>query len=275
MTLSSVGSVTELVVDSEALLSALGQDTLWRRIEVVASTGSTNADVAAWARDGGVDGSVLIAGEQTRGRGRRTRTWASPAGRCVAMSLLVKPRQTISRWGWLSLVAGVAVSRAVQSLGPSASVELKWPNDVLINDRKVCGILSEHVPTPEGNWAVIGIGLNVSLSADDLPVPTATSLLLEGIPADAQRLCLGVLQEFEPVYREWDRRGTVHETYEAACASIGRELSITQADDRVVTGRGHGIDAEGCLQVATPRGIETFAVGDVVHARLNQPTVGD
>ena len=147
---------------------------LWQKVDLVAETGSTNADLAARARQGEVPGTVLITGYQSAGRGRQGRTWTAPPGSGIAMSILVRPNGIDpSRWTWLSLLAGLAVADGVRRAADLPAV-LKWPNDVLLHARKFCGILSERVDTSEGPACVVGIGINVSLAERQLPVPSAT-----------------------------------------------------------------------------------------------------
>ena len=259
------------VLDRHEIVSGLGEATMWRDVRTVASTGSTNIDVAALARHGAAEGLVVVASEQTAGRGRLDRTWASPPGASVAMSLLLQPQPSWEWWGWLSLLAGMAVAGGMADLAPEAgAAELKWPNDVLVRGRKVCGILSERVEHPTGPRAVVGIGINLTLTEDELPVPTATSLALEGYPARGEAVVAAVLRHFEHHYATWQRTGTLHDTYAAQCASVGAELSITVDKHHRVHGRGYGVDDLGRLQVSTPTGMQTFAVGDVVHARLRR-----
>lgn len=257
--------------DPARIQALLPAGTMWRRVDVVASTGSTNADVAARARAGEAEGAVLVSSEQTAGRGRLDRQWVSPPGASISMSLLLTPQPEFPQWGWLSLLAGMAVSSAVGELaGGAAPVSLKWPNDVLIGGRKVCGILSERSEHPDGARAVVGIGINVDLTAEQLPVPTATSLALEGLPTDQSRIVAAVLGHFERLYRSWQLRGNLRAEYEARCASVGAQLTVLLDGDRRVSGTGRGVDEWGRLQVTTATGVETFAVGDVVHATLNR-----
>lgn len=258
-----------MLPDAAAVTAALGPSTSWREVQVVASTGSTNADLAAAARAGAAAGVVLVASEQTAGRGRRDRTWASPAGKSVAISVLLQPGPPFPQWGWLSLLAGMAVSSALGELAPGPDgVELKWPNDVLVGGRKVCGILSEVVQRADGACAVVGMGLNISLEEDELPVPTATSLALEGIRVDQSLAVAGVLRHFERHYARWQETGNLRAEYEARCSSVGAPLQVVVDERRTVSGLGHGVDDDGRLLVDTGSGIEAFAAGDVVHARL-------
>ena len=254
----------------EAIAGLLGDGSMWR-LAWVQSTGSTNADVAALAREGEHEGYVLIASEQTRGRGRLARTWASPPGRSVAISVLLEPGHDFLRWGWLSLLAGLAVHRALAALAPEpGAVELKWPNDVLVGGRKVCGILSERVEHPGGARAVVGLGINVSLDADELPVPTATSLTLEGFDSTTDAVVAAVLSAFEDYYRVWRAEGTLRNAYEAVCASVGADIEVVVDAEHSARGVGVGVDELGRLQVRVGSGVRTFAVGDVIHATLRR-----
>lgn len=261
--------VTTDLPDAQRIRTLLEPGTPFTRVEVVASTGSTNADLSRRAHAGEAEGAALIATEQTAGRGRLDRQWVSPRGSSISLSMLLKPRPEFQQWGWLSLLAGMAVSSALAELAPEpARVTLKWPNDVLIGGRKVCGILSERIEQPDGARAVVGLGINVTLAEHELPVPTATSLLLEGIATDQSRVVAGVLNHFARYYAAWQLSGTLRDEYEARCSSIGAALRVVVDGERTVEGTGRGVDAFGRLQVATPEGVQTFAVGDVIHARL-------
>ena len=253
-----------------AIQGRLAADTMFGRIVVDRSTGSTNADVAAIARGGGREGLVHIAMEQTAGRGRLDRSWVSPPGASISMSLLLRPRPEFPQWGWLSILAGMAVSSALMELAPAPGlVTLKWPNDVLIDGKKVCGILSERIESADGALAVVGMGVNVSLTREELPVPTATSLALEGFPLDQSAIVAGVLNHFARWYEAWTVRGNLRAEYVARCASIGADLAVHLDGEPPVLGVGRGVDRYGRLEVATPGGLRVFAVGDVVHARLH------
>src|SRR6516225_3402785 len=143
--------------------AAVAPDGLWREIEVVPSTGSTNADLLARALRGQPEGVLLAAEEQTAGRGRMGRTWVSPPCAALTFSLLLHPAVPPARRGWLSLLAGVAVAAAVADV-TGVEARLKWPNDVLAGEGKLAGILAEAA----GDAVVVGIGLNVSTEPAEL-----------------------------------------------------------------------------------------------------------
>jgi BirA family biotin operon repressor/biotin-[acetyl-CoA-carboxylase] ligase len=175
-------------------------------VEVVDSLGSTNAEVARRAVEGAPDGLVVVADHQTGGRGRLDRTWESPAGTSVTFSILLRPESPTRSWPWLPLLTGYAVDKALRASGLEAGV--KWPNDVLVGDKKVAGILVERVETPDGPAAVVGVGINVSLTADELPVPTATSLELElGRPVDRTDVLVECLNAIREAVDAWELGG--------------------------------------------------------------------
>jgi BirA family biotin operon repressor/biotin-[acetyl-CoA-carboxylase] ligase len=247
---------------------------LWQRVDLVSETGSTNADLAARARQGEVSGTVLITDYQSAGRGRQGRTWTAPPGSGIAMSVLVRPDGIgPSCWSWLSLLAGLAVSDGVRRAADLPAV-LKWPNDVLIADRKVCGILSERVDTSAGPACVVGIGINVSLSEDQLPVPSATSLVIEarelGGPQPSRTAVIAtVLAAFELLYGRWEaQRGndpSLAASYAERCETIGRNVRVLLSEERSVEGIADGIDEDGRLVVRTTSGSSAYGAGDVIH----------
>ena len=248
------------MVLSDALV---GPGRLFTVVRAVASTGSTNADLAAEARAGAPSGTVLIADHQSTGRGRFTRRWEASPGASVAVSVLLRAGDVpVARWPWLPLVTGVAVADGLRA---AAGIEaaVKWPNDVLIDDRKVCGILAERVD----DAAVIGMGINTTLTEDELPVATATSLALAGSQASTTEVVLGVLTELEQAFRRWVEGADLQPWFEQHCATVGRQVRVLQSSEIAVEGLAVGIDEWGRLRVRTPAGERAFAAGDVQHLR--------
>jgi BirA family biotin operon repressor/biotin-[acetyl-CoA-carboxylase] ligase len=253
-----------------ALRSALVTgEGLWTELRVVAETGSTNADVAAAALAGAGEGLVVVAELQTAGRGRADRTWQAPLRSGLALSVLLRPTAPRDTWGWLPLVAGLAVAGPVADLS-GLELGLKWPNDVLVADRKLAGLLAEVVD----DAVVLGIGLNVSLREDELPVPTATSLAVEGSEVvDREPVLRAVLRDLGRRYRAFEEHNGdagaagLHDAYRAACTTIGRAVRVTLPGDRVLEGDAVDVDSSGRLVVRTTTGTEALAAGDVVHVR--------
>ncbi|MEA5055710.1 MAG: biotin--[acetyl-CoA-carboxylase] ligase [Propionicimonas sp.] len=253
------------LVDATWLARQLG-DGLWRRVETTATIGSTNAELAARARAGAPSGCVLVADHQSRGRGRFSRVWEAPPGRSVALSVLLRPPAAAPRrWLWLPPVAGLAVADGLRAAA-GVDARLKWPNDVLIDGRKVCGILAERVEgTPPA--AVIGMGINTLLAENELPVPTATSLALAGATATTAEVVRDVLGALAGWYRRWADGDDLREAYTAHCDTVGRRVRVVVSETEAVEGEAAGVDVDGQLLVRAGGVLRSFAAGDVWHLR--------
>ncbi|MCT7354346.1 biotin--[acetyl-CoA-carboxylase] ligase [Streptomyces sp. 15-116A] len=251
---------------------------LWTGVDVVQRTGSTNSDLVGRAAAGTAgEGAVLVAEEQTAGRGRLDRQWSAPARSGLFFSVLLKPGEgvPVERWGWLPLLTGVAVAAG---LARAAGVDtaLKWPNDVLVTvggeERKAGGILLERAGD---GGVVIGVGINVTLREEELPVPTAGSLALAGaVSTDRDTLLRGVLRSLEDWYGRWRAAGGdaglcgLQEAYAAGCATLGRTVRAELPGDRAVVGEAVAVDGDGRLVLATADGVkEPVGAGDIVHLR--------
>lgn len=236
---------------SRALAGLAG--TRFRHVEmhdVLASTQSLLMD------EGGPDGRVIVADRQTAGRGRAGRRWESPGGVSIHVSALVRGLPP-DRAPLASLAGGVAVARAVEAVAGAEPV-LKWPNDVLLDDRKFCGILGELAP---GNgYLVLGIGVNVGQSSDELPAGVeATSLkLATGRDVDRTELLVRILRELDGSIgtKDW------LDEYRRRCGTIGREVRV-ELSDGIVTGEATEVRDDGALVVAG----RPIVTGDVIHVR--------
>ncbi len=237
----------------------------WVRVEVTDQTGSTNADLAAAARAGRPSGSLLIAGEQTAGRGRLARAWSSPPGTSLSVSYLLRPSR--ADLGLLPLVTGLGVAQGLDRLGIPA--RLKWPNDVLIDGLKVCGILAEVILTDADPAVVVGLGVNVSQTAAELPVPWAISLALAGASVSRTEAAIAVLTGVGQAVGAWEERGwdAVSAAYGERCTTLGREVRVELSATENVHGTAVGIAPDGRLQVRVGTEIRAFAAGDVHHLR--------
>ncbi|GHF14740.1 biotin--[acetyl-CoA-carboxylase] ligase [Streptomyces griseoluteus] len=250
---------------------------LWTSVDVVQRTGSTNSDLVARAASGAADeGAVLVAEEQTAGRGRLDRRWTAPPRSGLFFSVLLRPAEVpLERWGWLPLLTGVAVATGL-SRAAGVDTALKWPNDLLVTvggeERKAGGILAERAGE---DGVVVGVGLNVSLRADELPVPQAGSLALaDAVSTDRDTLLRSVLRSLETWYDRWRSAGgdpvtsTLQETYAAGCATLGRQVRAELPGDRALVGEAVAIDGDGRLVIATAEGVrEAVGAGDIVHLR--------
>ena len=238
-----------------ALQRALAPDG-WR-VEVLPTAGSTNAVVAQRALAGEPAGLVVVAEAQTAGRGRLDRTWSSPPRAGLTLSALVRPDLPPVRWPWLPLLTGLAVAAALRRQAELDAV-LKWPNDVLVDGRKLCGVLAE-MPAPGA--AVLGIGLNVTTRQDELPHDGATSLQLAGAATtDRDTLLRAVLRELTGVLS--DVEGSRADSRER-CSTLGQSVRVELPGGRAVEGTAEAVDDGGRLVVDGT----AYGAGDVVHLR--------
>ena len=262
-------------LDGPALAASLTRDSgLWRSLEVVPEIGSTNAALVAAAAADEAEGAVLVAEHQVAGRGRLDRVWISPPRAGLTVSFLLRPDVPAARRGWLPLLTGVALAEAVGEVtGVRAS--LKWPNDLLALDgRKLAGILAEGRDSPTHPTAVVvGVGLNVSTTADELP-DTGTSLSgVTGATVDRAPVLLGFLRAVERRYRRWtaalgDPVSTgLAADYLAWSSTVGSEVVVSLPDGSTLEGTARAVDWDGRLVVATPEGQVELASGDVRHVR--------
>ncbi|MFF8570094.1 biotin--[acetyl-CoA-carboxylase] ligase [Streptomyces sp. NPDC015140] len=265
-------------LNATALRRALvRQGGLWRQVDVVQRTGSTNSDLVARAAAEELgEGAVLVAEEQTAARGRLDRQWTAPPRSGLFFSVLLRPTEVpVARWGWLPLLTGVAVATGLSRVA-GVDTALKWPNDLLVTvgdeERKAGGILAERA----GDGVVVGVGVNVTLRADELPVPQAGSLTLAGAAnTDRDPLLRGVLRSLEDWYGRWrSAEGDpvacgLQETYAAGCATLGRVVRAELPGDRSLVGEAVAVDGDGRLVLATGAGVqEPVGAGDIVHLRL-------
>lgn len=245
------------------------------------SSPSTNTELVALARDGQLPPfSTLVTLDQTAGRGRLGRSWQAPAGTALACSVYVQPQTDggaalpLDRFGWFAFVAGVAMTETIRALLPAASVGFKWPNDVQVGPtaRKVSGILAELVPERSG--LVIGAGVNVGMTEDELPVETATSLAIEGSAADPDAVLAGYLERlrghaeaFASAGGDADAIG-LRARARALCSTLGRDVRVELPDGSQLVGTAIDLDADGRLEVRVSDGSTVaVAAGDVTHLR--------
>lgn len=249
--------------------------------------GSTNTELGRRMTNEPADAwphlAVLATDNQTAGKGRLGRVWTAPAGACLAASVVVRPGRGREfnpvGYGWIPLLAGTAMSRALTELLPASKpAQLKWPNDVLIGGAKVCGILTEL--QPDGS-VIIGSGVNLELTVDQLPTPTSTSLALAGATTyDVDSVLAAYLVHLGPLLDRLARTGGDAEAaglrtdVAQACDTIGQAVRVELPSGVSPVGRAIAIDAEGRLIVDTSVGdvgspeLLAVAAGDVTHLRV-------
>ncbi|WP_308493239.1 biotin--[acetyl-CoA-carboxylase] ligase [Microbacterium terrisoli] len=248
------------------------------RVEVVASTGSTNEDAAAAASSdpsGWPHLSVLLTTDQTAGRGRLDRHWTAPAGSALAVSVVVRiPGIPLADRGWVPLIAGAAMTRAIgaQLRDSGHSATLKWPNDVLVDGGKICGILAMAVAR-EADAVVIGSGINTRMTLAELPVPTAISFAAIGRTVDEDRLLADYLVALDEqltalatAHGDAVQAG-VHAEIEALCSTLGAQVRVALPDGSMLEGRAQRLDRDGRLVVVAGTRETAVSAGDVVHVR--------
>ena len=248
----------------------------------LASSSSTNTELAARAdREGFADLTVMLTRYQSAGRGRLGRSWTAPPGASVATSVLLRPRlpdgsvPTPDRFGWLPVIAGVAMADAVARVLPAREVGFKWPNDVLVGGRKISGVLAEFLQS--GTGVVVGAGLNTRMTADELPVPTATSLVVEGASVDDEledQVVAAYLAGFrDRVVRYLAARADaeasgIRAEARTRCLTLGRPVRIELPGGEELLGTAVDLDADGRLILADRDGVaRSVAAGDVTHVR--------
>jgi BirA family transcriptional regulator, biotin operon repressor / biotin---[acetyl-CoA-carboxylase] ligase len=244
-------------------------------LDVVARTGSTNADLVKAAMAGAPDRTVLVAELQDAGRGRLDRRWTSPRGAGLTVSILLRPTSvTPRRLGWLPLLAGLSLLRTVREL-TSLDAALKWPNDLLVGPAgaKCAGLLAEGAAP---GAVVLGIGLNVRTTTEQLPEGVnATSLLAEGADLRREDVLVALLRRLLADEARWRAAGGdpdavgLRDGYRAGCATIGARVRIEQPGGASAVVRAVDVDGDGRLVVRDPDSGDTRAVaaGDIVHLR--------
>ena len=248
----------------------------WTSVEALAEVDSTNAESLRHPRPW----RLVSAQTQTQGRGRHSRVWESRAGASASLSMTVPMSEDPAAWGWLPLVTGLAVVEALAEVTEGrGEFFLKWPNDVLVAEpgergpAKVCGILCETAPSPDGGapLVVVGVGINLAQGHDELPVPTAGSLRTAGLPVpDAVEVVAAVARCFARRHRQWYDGGRLPQLradYRARCVTLGQDVEVHLPGERVATGRAVAVADDGEIVVESGGVRTAYAAGDVVHLR--------
>ncbi|MFT4157013.1 MAG: biotin--[acetyl-CoA-carboxylase] ligase [Microbacterium sp.] len=240
------------------------------RLEFLAQAESTNTEMRVRARDctEWPHLSVIVTDDQTAGRGRLDRSWVAPPGQALAISVLVRELPPVDARGWIPLAAGVAMADAVADQLPDHEVALKWPNDVLVDGRKICGILAEVTE----DAVIVGAGVNTAMPASALPVATAISFAAVGVTADADRLLWTYLLRLDSLLSALAVSGDaissgLHRAASDRCATIGSTVRVLLPGERSLEGTATVLDAHGRLVVSSVGVEHPVSAGDVVHVR--------
>ncbi|WP_433946468.1 biotin--[acetyl-CoA-carboxylase] ligase [Paenibacillus sp. SN-8-1] len=251
-----------------SLMSAMSSNTFGKHLKLLEVTTSTQEEVRKLAEEGAPEGTLVIAEEQTGGRGRLGRKFFSPSGKGIWMSLLLRPDRPLSCAPQLTLLAAVAVCRAIKS---ATGVEsgIKWPNDLLVQGRKICGILLESVAEDERiRYCIAGIGINANMTMEDYPEELrsiVTSLQMESGKAVDRAVLIGaVMSELEQLYKLYLEEGftPIAHLWEALSVTINREVTLNTSRG-IVSGYATGIDGNGALILENEGEKFTVFSGDV------------
>jgi BirA family transcriptional regulator, biotin operon repressor / biotin---[acetyl-CoA-carboxylase] ligase len=244
-------------LDQSRITASLSQ--YWR-VSVVDLTTSTQEDLAEKIATGEAhSGDVIVANFQSAGRGRLDRTFSAPASTALLFSLYITPKRALEQWGFIPLLVGSSVAQTLNGLG--ASVSIKWPNDLLINQKKIGGIIS----TIHNEGVIVGIGINVAMRAEELPVSTATSLGLEGVPElDRNNLLSKILNGLASDFTQWDQGESLTDQYYAISATIGSHVRMELPGGQIILSKAISIDERGQLHLEDG---QIVSVGDVIHLR--------
>jgi len=232
---------------------------------------STNTRLKLLAEEGAPEGTIVLAEEQTAGKGRLGRLWTAPRGKGIWLSILLKPFKPLEEISIFTLVTAVAVTRALKKKLPELEPGIKWPNDILLGGRKICGILTElKAEADRIDYLITGLGVNYTIMPDDFPPElreTATSVLMESEGAIVSRaeMAREILQEMELVYREYLDSGTgkILDQWREYNVTLGRDVTISNIRESY-SGRALDIDSDGALLIAGPDGaIRKFVAGEV------------
>lgn len=230
---------------------------------------STNGQARDLADSGALDGSLVVAEEQGEGRGRLGRGWFSPAGMGIWCSLILRPRVMPSEAPPVTMLTAVAVSRAVSQVA-GIRADIKWPNDLLVNGKKLCGILTEmNAELERVNYLVVGAGINVNTSSEAFPVEIgdiATSIRAElGYDISRVKLLRAYLQQFEELYHVWLSEGfaPVLAEWRQKCVTLNCSVTIKTLKE-TINGWAKNVDTSGALEILLPDGsVRTFVAGEV------------
>ncbi len=252
----------------------LPQGCLCRKVVDFDVTDSTNTQAKRLAEQGEPEGTLVVADEQTGGKGRRGRGWETPHGTSIAMSLILRPHFSPVQASGLTLLAGLAVARGIEQIC-GVTPQIKWPNDIVLNGRKVCGILTEMSSEINMiNYAIVGIGINANQTAfpEDVADIACSVAQVTGQKVNRQRLVAAVTAYLCEYYLGYIERGDLSQiipTYNAMLANMDRQVKVyhgmidTARPEDIEVGIARGIDASGALLVETEHGMEAVVSGEV------------
>jgi BirA family biotin operon repressor/biotin-[acetyl-CoA-carboxylase] ligase len=229
---------------------------------VVEVTGSTQDDLYQLASSGKALPKTILASEyQSSGRGRLDRTFEAAPHSALTFSIYIEPKVDKEEWSFLTLLAGLSVHEALHTLDPQVSVGIKWPNDLLIGDKKFVGMIAQAID----KGVVLGIGINVGMTKEELPVEHATSLAIEDFEVlDRNLILASIINHFEINLEMWENDQSFLAQYRSASVTLDKEVEVTLPGGEKLSSRAVDISNAGALMLEDGREV---TVGDVVHLR--------
>ena len=244
---------------NESAMNATLRGSYWR-VSVFHSLPSTQTELAT--KENLKHGDVYVTEFQSAGRGRLDRTFEATESSALLFSIYLEPKRSKLEWSAIPLLTGLSLVNSLKKLDEGVVTNLKWPNDLLIGDKKVAGILVEA----KDHGVIIGIGLNVEMEKSELPVPTATSLSIEKFAQLNRNLILpAILKSLEVSIGIWESGSNLpFEQYRQASSTLGKEVEVHLPSGEIWKSRAMGINEMGELLLASGARVN---VGDVIHLR--------
>ena len=244
---------------NESAMNATLRGSYWR-VSVFQSVTSTQTELIG--KENLQHGDVYVTEFQSAGRGRLDRTFAATESSALLFSIYLEPKRSKLEWSAIPLLAGLSLVNALKSLDAKVATNLKWPNDLLIEDKKLAGILVEA----RDNGVIVGIGLNVAMNKSELPMPTATSLAVENFAELNRNVILPeILKNFALTIGLWESGSSIAmEQYRQVSSTLGKEVEVHLPSGEILNSRAIGINELGELQLASGARVN---VGDVIHLR--------
>lgn len=261
---------TPNVVTPSEIKHNLKTETLGQVICYQERLDSTNNKAKALAREGAKEGLLVITDHQTQGKGRLGRVWESPAGTGIWMSLVLRPNILPQHASQLTLVAGLSMCETIQEV-TGLEAKIKWPNDIVVNGKKVCGILTEMSAEIEGiNYIILGIGVNVNMAYFSEELPYASSLALEGKREYSRKeIIKRFLEKFEDDYYNYKLKpdlAVIMERYEKSCISLHKKVKLLMRNEEIIA-KATGITKDGGLLVVFEDGTSKEVLSGEVSVR--------
>jgi BirA family biotin operon repressor/biotin-[acetyl-CoA-carboxylase] ligase len=230
---------------------------------------STNTELARLASEGAVEGVSVVADEQTAGRGRLQRAWSSPKGAGLYFSILLRPAIPQNYWPLITFMAAIAVGDALREAA-GVETDIKWPNDLLSGERKICGILAEAIDTPDGRAVILGIGINVTPNAYPPELANVATSVSEaaGRPIDREQILAALLDALSRWYASLEHPALIVDAWSNRSSyALGKLVQVSNGDD-VWQGTTFGVEPDGALRLRTSSGeIKLVRAGDVYSIR--------